>query len=366
MASIKKRPNGKYQARIYVGRDAGGKQIFECVTKDTWHECKAAARDIEDELEKGNYISTLTRKTKVTDWVDEWIELNRERLSPSTVKLYKMYLQAHYKPFFKNMTLGQAANNEILLRRFMAEKLKALTANTVCKLMTVLNKIFRESLRDKNPIRYIEMPKKEKYIPYVLTDEEFKQIHKTVKGTTDELFVLLGGWCGLRLGEICALKPNDVFKEKGVIVVDENLTINDKYGWEFKPPKSDNGFRNVAVPEYLMNLIIEHIKEQKKIPERIFDYLPGSYTHRWAKIVKEKKLPKIRFHDLRHYHLSWLYKNNVPDQYAAKRAGHDVCTLKKIYQHLRVDVEKEMDDNVREMLNNKKVGTNPDNMQSVE
>ena len=34
MASIKKRPNGTYQATIYIGRDADGKQLFKYVTKD--------------------------------------------------------------------------------------------------------------------------------------------------------------------------------------------------------------------------------------------------------------------------------------------------------------------------------------------
>lgn len=353
MASIKKRPNGTYQATIYIGRDENGKQMFEYVTRQTQKECKAAAREIEEELEKGNYVTSSLRRIKVVDWIDEWIELNRPRLSPGTIKLYKTYLRKHYKPFFKNTTLGQVSGNEILCRRFMAKKLKHLSANTVCKLMTVLSKIFREALRDKNPIRYIELPKKEKYTPYVLNDEEFSQIHEAVKGTIDELFVLLAAWCGLRLGEICALKPGDIFKDKRIIRIDENLTINDDYQWEFKPPKSANGIRNVAVPEYLMNLLNDYIISKKEIPDRIFDYLPGGYTHRWPKVVENNNLPKVRFHDLRHYHASWLYKNNIPDQYAAKRLGHDVQTLKGIYQHLGLDVEKELDDNVRQLLENK-------------
>lgn len=47
MASIQKRPNGKYQATIYVGKDENGKQIRKYVTKSTLMECKRAAREIE-------------------------------------------------------------------------------------------------------------------------------------------------------------------------------------------------------------------------------------------------------------------------------------------------------------------------------
>ncbi|MGI6225807.1 MAG: tyrosine-type recombinase/integrase [Peptococcales bacterium] len=353
MAYIRKNKKAKtWTAEIYVGRDPNGKIIREYITKDSEKECKMAAKERELEIESMT-SSTNIRKIKVTDWIDEWIEMNRERLSPSTVKSYKTYLNAHYKPFFGNLKMDKVAGNEILLRRYMALKLKTLSPTTVKKHMTVLNKIFREALRDKNPIRFIELPQPEPYTPYVLSDTEFEKIHNTVKGTIDEPFVLLAAWCGLRLGEICALRPDDIFKDKGVIKVDENLAINDEYEWEFKEPKSKNGIREIAIPEYLMNVLIRLQVKRGKIAERLFNYLPSGYTHRWARIVREKNLPPVRFHDLRHYHASWLYAQGIPDQYAAKRLGHDIQTLKGIYQHLGLDKEKVLDDNIRHLLEKK-------------
>lgn len=350
MASIKKRPNGKWQARIYIGRDADGKQMFECVTMDSWHECKAAAREIELEVEKSNYVLSSIRKTKVVDQINKWIELKRPELSPSTIALYKIYLNAHYTPFFKNATLGQVAGNEMLIREFKSELLGKLHPNTVRKILSVLNKIFRESLRDKNPCKYVELPKKIKPKRKVPNNKEFEQIHEAIRGTIDEPIALLAAWCGLRLGEICAIKPNDVYREKGIIRVDEALAINDEYEWEFKEPKSDNGIRDIKVPQYLMDLIWGVIVKKGEIPERVFDYLPSSYSHRWTDIIRKKKLPKVTFHSLRHYHASWLYKMNIPDQYAAHRLGHDIQTLKGIYQHLGLDMKLELDDKIAEML----------------
>jgi len=120
MASFKKRPNGAYQAAIFIGRDENGKQMFKYVTRPTLKECKAAAREIEQELADGN-LSNMVR-VRVTAWIEEWIEINRHELSPSTVLLYKLYLKAHYAPFFKNMTLG--AINNVHIEKFKAEKLK--------------------------------------------------------------------------------------------------------------------------------------------------------------------------------------------------------------------------------------------------
>lgn len=353
MASIRKRENknGKvtYQATIYAGRDADGKQLFEYVTRDTSRECKAAAREIEQEIEKGTYIRLSN--VKVVDAIEEWIELKRPELSPSTINLYKnTYLKAHYKPFFKNMKLKDVAGNEMLIRKFKAEMLKKHSPNTVRKELSVLNKIFRETMRDKNPCRFVELPEKKKFVPRVPTTEEFLQIHEAILGTKDEPIVLLAGWCGLRLGEICALKPGDVFKEKSIIVVDESLAINDEYQYEYKDPKSDNGIREVAVPKYLMQLITDCIVKKGKIDDKVFDYLPNSYSQRWKKIVKDYNLPEVTFHSLRHYHLTWLWEQGLPDHYAAKRAGHDIQTLKSIYQHLGLEKKEELDKSVMDKL----------------
>ena len=64
-----------------------------------------------------------------------------------------------------------------------------------------------------------------------------------------------------------------------------------------------------------------------------------------------KKMPKVRFHDLRHYHTSWLYNHDIPDQYAAKHLGHDTLILKSIYQHLGLSKEQEIDDKIRQLYN---------------
>ena len=67
------------------------------------------------------------------------------------------------------MKLSQV--NEIHIRQFMAEKMKALSPNTVRKLMTVLGKMLREILKDKKTVKDIEIPKKAKYNPIVPTTE---------------------------------------------------------------------------------------------------------------------------------------------------------------------------------------------------
>lgn len=213
----------------------------------------------------------------------------------------------------------------------------------------------------------IAPPAKGDYKPHVITDDEFEQIHNVVRGTKDEPIVLLSGWCGLRRGEIFALKWDDINWEKELIRIDESRCITDKGGYIDKNPKSSNGFRNVVVPTALIDLLRELRKSQANVEikvntkikvnlkgnpvARIWNNRPDNYSTYWCKMVVTKEMPKVRFHDLRHYHASWLYNHDIPDQYAAKHLGHDILILKSIYQHLGLRKEQEIDDKIRQLYN---------------
>src|SRR5665648_1195908 len=133
MASITKRPSGSYQAAIFVGRDDEGRQIRRMVTKPTLKECKIAIKEIEREIEDQNYSNV--RNIGVIAWIDEWIKLNKTRLSPSTHATYKIYSRVHYAPYFKKMKLKELT--EIHIRKFMAQQLGFLSPTTVRKLSLI-------------------------------------------------------------------------------------------------------------------------------------------------------------------------------------------------------------------------------------
>jgi integrase len=407
MASkVKKLLSGKFQIVVFIGRDANGKQLKKKITRDSEKEVKTVARELEQEIEERRYTNMVNMRASV--WFDKWLELNCNRLSPSTYLSYKMYVKTHFKPAFGSFKLGQI--RELHVKQYINDKLEFLSPTYVRKHIFVLREIFYEALKTKSPCRDIEIPKAEKYKPYVLTEKEFQQIHDTVKGTRDEPIILLSAWCGLRLGEIFALKWDDISWKDGVIRIDENKAISEK-GYVDKKPKSENGLRNIAAPKelmlilknYRMNLIeaenivigkkknksrkpadrkafrhrfnkairallvkyksdsIANVPEDKKeefitdlnaIQERLFLMRPDSYSTYFGEMIDDKKLPPIRFHDLRHYHATWMYKQGIPDQYAAQRLGHDIKTLKGIYQHLELETKTEIDEMIRIGLGN--------------
>lgn len=356
MGSIKKNSNGTYSGTVYVGRDSNGKMLRKYVTRDSLKECKNAVRELEEEVASKslNNISMM----KVSDYMDKWLEINKPLLSSTTVKGYKMYIEHHFKPSFGKMKVNQVT--DIHIKEYMANKLSTLSSTTVRKHYFTLSKIFYDALKIKSPCIDIKPPKNAEFKPSIPTEDEFKLIYNAFKeiSVEDEAIILLAGWCGLRRGEIFALKWDDINEKEGTIRVDEAVALEeDGYQFDFKQPKSHNGIRDIAAPDYLMELlktIKAHKPKNKKdevdIQHEIFTQNPHSFTKKYTRILKQNNLPKVRFHDLRHYHASLLYKNNVPDLYAAERLGHDIWVLKKIYQHLGLEDKKEIDQQVKDIF----------------
>ena len=357
MASFKKHGNG-YQGIVYVGRKSDGSKDNIYVQADTLKECKALARQVEEDIEKKR-ISHF-RNTKVVDFFNDYLKRNKSSLADTTYVNYKMYVEKHFKPFFKNTKFCQV--NEFHIKDYKAEKLEHLSSTTVRKHMLFMRMVFAEA-KYKYLFDDVEIPKNRKFVPTVPTDEQFILIVSDCKMKKKELIVLIAGKCGLRLGEIFALKWDDIDFKTKEIRVDEAFAREEAKQYGFKSPKSENGYRKVPCSDE----ILEKLKDYKNDPYKsrrgllkknvvsisgqIFDGRPDNFSNNFGKSMDKLGIGDVRFHDLRHYYASWLYKNGIPDHIAAEIMGHDIAVLKGIYQHLGLVDRAAHKDRIRELQN---------------
>lgn len=398
MAHIRKFSNGTFQAAIYVGtsaveKDKHGKpkKIYEYITCDKEKECISRARELETEIENKSHSSY--GKMQFNAWCKKWMEVNfidysvlgilekiKPKYKPSTQVSYKMYIEYHFIPFFGNMLLKDI--QEMHIKEYISRKTRdGLSSTTIAKHFYILSDILYDALKIKNPCRDVDAPKIRKYKPVILDEKGFGLFQSILSGTWDEIPLLLAAWCGMRQGEIFALKWGDINKDF-TITIDENRAISE-FGYMDVDPKSERGFRTIPVSQKILDLIEARRLQQEKINSYIFPMRPDSYSKRFAKIIdyhnkalkdlkankvkrsdfipKGRKravefylasepLPDIRFHDLRHYCATILHKNNISDQYAAEFFGHDISVLKKIYQHLELSTKKINDEKVKEIF----------------
>lgn len=381
MAYIKKIANNKWQATISCGFYLDGKRHREYITADSERECKRAAAKLE--LEIGDKSFSNVEKMKFITYSRKWLKLVEPGVEESTFISYQMYVEKHFIESFGKFQLDKI--NKLMVQEYVLNKLKTLSASTVRKHFFVLRKMLDDALGLASPFLGLKPPSPSIYKVRIPTEEEFLMFHAVVnKSLVDEIILLLAGWCGLRQGEIFALKPNDILFQTNEIVIDESRGITKSLGYKDKSPKSQNGIRTIAADDYLMNLIKSYLKSLKIVPERLFITRPDSYSKRFAKIINkhnsvidnpdllnkadnrtknsiikninvlDKKLPVIRFHDLRHYHATELYSKGFSDQYAAQRLGHDIMVLKKIYQHLKESTKEKEDSRIKSMHKNNK------------
>lgn len=150
-------------------------------------------------------------------------------------------------------------------------------------------------------------------------------------------------WCGLRLGELLALTPEDLDFKK------QTLRINKSYqriGTEdvITDPKTPRSNRIVQMPDFLADELHDYIHSLYGITndERIFP-ITKAYLHReMNRGCKETGVKRIRIHDLRHSHVSLLIEMGFSAVAIADRVGHESIDITFRYAHLFPTTQKEM------------------------
>lgn len=141
-------------------------------------------------------------------------------------------------------------------------------------------------------------------------------------------------WCGLRVGEMLALTPDDIDFGRGVIMVRRSMSqVGGKY--VMGDPKTSSSRRVVQMPPFLEEELASIIYLEGAQPkERIFPFTHSKMRNRLRSGAEAAGLPRIRVHDLRHSHVSLLIDLGFPATAIAERIGHSSISVTFTYAHL--------------------------------
>jgi len=164
-----------------------------------------------------------------------------------------------------------------------------------------------------------------------------------------ECVVGLAALCGMRMGEIMALAPGDIDLENRSIRVGHNITR-----WrERKDTKTRSGKRVVSFPERLVKPLSSWLTEHA-VPNAaglLFSKADGSILAHssvrasWLALLDRCGMGATdgnhyHFHALRHFHASWLLRNNMPPADVARLMGHSHAGITlRIYTHAMLDLD---------------------------
>jgi integrase len=216
-------------------------------------------------------------------------------------------------------------------------------------LKQALGQATRWELLTRNPADAVDPPRVDWKPMQVYDVPQTAELIEAVRDTPLLVPTLLAVLCGLRRGEICALRWQSVDLVTGQISVVESLEQT-KAGLRFKSPKSDKD-RTVALSATMIDELRAHrvkrAQELLRLGVRLSDdhlvisHADGSVispiyvSQHWARTIRTTELVHLRFHDLRHAHATHLLAKGVHPKVASERLGHSkVGITLDLYSHV--------------------------------
>jgi integrase len=208
----------------------------------------------------------------------------------------------------------------------------------------------------RNPADAVKPPKVERKQMSVLDTDATIELIEAARPYRIFVPILLGVLCGLRRGEIAALRWRSVDLDAGQLMVVASIEQT-KAGCREKETKSGRA-RTVALPATLIEELRRHRAKQAEELLLLGVALtndhhvvmqadgtalqPHSLTQAFTRFVAERGLKRIRFHDLRHSHATHLLAAGVHPKIASERLGHSkVGITLDLYSHVLPGMQAE-------------------------
>jgi integrase len=225
----------------------------------------------------------------------------------------------------------------------------------------VLHKALKAAVADglipRNAAAGLKLPRitREEIDP--LTEEEARRLLETVRGARLEALYVLALSTGMRLGELLALKWEDVDLEDGRLRVRRTLTHAGK-SFVLGEPKTKNSRRTIRLTKGAISALKAHLSRQLEEMERMGSlYQPGGLifateggtivnpsnlrNRSFKPLLKRADLQPIRFHDLRHTCATLLLSKSVNPKVVSEMLGHaSISITLDIYSHLLPDMQE--------------------------
>ena len=350
--SITKRRDGRYMGRYTVHTTKGPKRraVYGRTRKEA---ADKLAKALSDRVEG---IVVDDENMTVGEYLDVWLKSSvRGSVRQSTYDRDASLVNNHLRPALGGIRLKKLSASHV--QGFYRDRLdQGLSPSTVHKMHAILHKALSQALAwhmvQRNVTEVVRPPRPAPKEMRPLIPEEARRLLEAARGSRLEALYVLAVTTGMRQGELLALRWQDVDIENGTVSVRRTLTRNGG-SVEMGEPKTKKSRRSISLTRRAIDVLQSHLERQLHemgvlLGDRYEDQgllfttstggpiNPSNLRQKnLARLLKEARLPHIRFHDLRHTCATLLLTQGTHPKYVQELLGHaTVAITLDTYSHV--------------------------------
>lgn len=304
----------------------------------------------------------MNKKRTFYEVSEIWCDAKRPIVKHSTMCAYRLTLQTHLVPRFGDME----SITEIDVQQFVIDKCASgLARKTVRDMVAVLKSVVKYGSKygmfnfEEWEIEYPTHTEKKLLPTLSLNHQRILMRHLIEQPTPQNIGVLLALCTGMRIGEICALKWEDVDFIQKIITV--NHTVGRIYNCKSKSterihssPKTKNSCREIPISKQLFQAL-KTVRKLSQSPYVVGTSVqskePRSYRDYFGRLLKRLNIPHLVFHGLRHTFATRCIESQCDYKTVSVILGHsNVATTLNLYVHPNLNQKKRCIDRMSNFL----------------
>lgn len=347
--NIYKRKDGRWEGRYIKEYDTNGKAKYGYIYGKSYREVKEKKNGTPPPSLNVPQRKSTDSPVLLKEVLQTWLKACKQKNKESTYVKYHHFIYSHIIPVLGDYPIDQL--NRKIIQQFVERKLESgrmdgsggLSHKTVKDLLGVLQAAFHFFIEgsSKSILNFRGICPQEDFREIqVLEKEEQRKLETFLvkEMTVSKLGIYISLYTGLRLGEICALRWEDILLSEGIMRVRRTVQRIQNIEAEHSPktqllvlpPKSRCSLREIPLPEFLLQKIKPfYLKEGGYVltSNRDKPMEPRTYQDRFQKYLRQSGIRSIHFHALRHTFATRCVE-----------AGFEIKSLSEILGHANVNI----------------------------
>lgn len=353
--NIRKRTDGRWEGRYLV--TINGSKKYHSVYAHSYNEVKQKLFISKKETEKRSKEQERAQKDTADVSLDEiaqfWLLDIKNKRKYSTYRKYTDIYRKYIQDAFGRFNISEITQN--LVVKTLPDSLSpSLYKSIYCVFNQILvygNQYYKtpsvhlhiENIYETSkPVQTINLADQKKLCAYLLSELD-----------SYKLGILICLYMGLRLGEICALKWEDIdFQHKTIHI---NRTVQRLPAEQGKTktilyetiPKTPCSVREIPIPEFLYSILLSYKDDGIYVLNKVSPMEPRTYQYKFHSYLSKAVVRQSHFHALRHTFATNCIINGADVKSVSEMLGHsNVNVTLNRYVHPSMDTKRNILDSL--------------------